>query len=131
MKHCPKCKCEKESSEFYKNTINKKTGLSCYCKSCQKANKKVHYIDNKDKYIAAGIKGRKWFMDYKRGLECSKCGFNHPAALDFHHRDPETKSLRLESIAMVKKNEKVIMEEIAKCDVLCANCHRLEHSKHY
>tara|TARA_R110000782_G_scaffold206638_1_gene295189 strand:+ start:336 stop:731 length:396 start_codon:yes stop_codon:yes gene_type:complete len=131
MKHCSKCNCEKELSEFYKNTLNKKTGLSAYCKCCSKADKKVHYVNNKNKYIDSGIQGRKWFMDYKRSLECSRCGFNHPAALDFHHRDPSTKSLKFESIAMVKKNEKIIMEEIAKCDILCSNCHRIEHSKHY
>ena len=32
-----------------------------------------------------------WFKNLKSNLECTKCGFSHPAALDFHHTNPELK----------------------------------------
>ena len=70
-------------------------------------------------------------MDYKKTLSCGRCGFSHPAALDFHHKDPLTKSFKMGDIAFVEKNKNIIFEEIKKCEVLCSNCHRIEHSKYY
>jgi len=46
--------------------------------------------------------------------------------MDFHHRDPAEKAFNL-SKARNKPIDKII-EEVAKCDILCANCHReVEH----
>ncbi len=131
MKECGRCKVEKSVDEFYKNNKNLTTGLSSWCKQCQKSDKKIHYKNNRDKYIQSEVNGRKWFIEYKRTLKCSRCGFNHPAALDFHHIDPSTKSFKMSNISRVEKNKTLIMEEIKKCEVLCANCHRVEHSIHY
>ena len=63
---------------------------------------------------------------FKCTLRCTKCGFDHHAALDFHHEDPSTKEgnvNRYVSNAQYKK----AYEEIKKCIVLCANCHRIHH----
>lgn len=54
---------------------------------------------------------------------CSVCGYNaHPAALDFNH-------VRGEKLFNVSRDTKTawskVLEEIAKCDVLCSNCHRI------
>jgi hypothetical protein len=54
---------------------------------------------------------------------CAECGYNaHPAALDFNH-------VRGEKIFNVSQDPKVALHrlkaEIDKCDVLCANCHRV------
>lgn len=53
---------------------------------------------------------------------CVKCGEADPLVLDFHHRDPETK------LFGIKDNLTTTLErlsaEVAKCDVLCSNCHR-------
>jgi hypothetical protein len=38
---------------------------------------------------------RSWFRELKATLKCAKCGENHPATLDFHHDDPQTKDLSL------------------------------------
>ena len=55
---------------------------------------------------------------------CSKCGYNdHPAALDFNHRDPATKFKGPAEMSTYKGSR--IQAEIDKCDVLCANCHRI------
>ena len=130
MKECRKCKETKSFDEFHQNTRNKKTGLSAWCKVCQKQNKKEHYQANRDQYIQNGLKGREWFLEYKKGLKCERCGFSHPAALDFHHIDPSTKSFRMSDINPCMKNREKMFEEIKKCEVLCANCHRIEHAIH-
>jgi hypothetical protein len=131
MRICSKCKQEKEASDFYKDRKNKVSGLSSWCKTCQTSDKKIHYINNKNYYIWRGLENKKWFYEFKKTLSCNRCGFAHPAALDFHHVDPTTKSFNFGSINPVLKNKDAIMNEIAKCEVLCSNCHRIEHAKHY
>lgn len=69
---------------------------------------------------------KEWFREYKSTLSCSKCGFSHPAALDFHHTDSSQKEFTIGSIRASVSKDKII-EEINKCVVLCANCHRIHH----
>jgi hypothetical protein len=72
------------------------------------------------------LENRKLFRELKATLSCGRCGESHPATLDFHHRDPSTKSLEV-SIMVWNRTWKRVLAEIAKCDVICANCHRKEH----
>jgi len=57
---------------------------------------------------------------------CVKCGENRIVCLDFHHRDPNKKEFSVSGMLWTH-SKKRILEEIAKCDILCANCHRIEH----
>ena len=68
---------------------------------------------------------REFYREYKSNLKCSKCGFSHPAALDFHHTNSSEKEYTLGSIGVVSKEK--FLEEVKKCIVLCANCHRIHH----
>lgn len=64
----------------------------------------------------------------KEGKSCIRCGESHPAALQFHHRDPTTKLFNIaDGIVSGGWTEEQIREEIAKTDILCANCHRIIH----
>ena len=61
------------------------------------------------------------------GGRCIKCNGVFPdVAYDFHHRDEKTK---IDDPARMidRKSLGAIAAEIAKCDLLCANCHRIEH----
>jgi len=71
---------------------------------------------------------KKWLRDYKDTCECSECGEDHPACLDFHHIDPDTKYKEVTTMAHNANSIDKIKEEIAKCVVLCSNCHRKLHS---
>lgn len=67
------------------------------------------------------VKKRK-MIAYKGG-KCSVCGYNKcPAALDFHHLNPETKSFNLGKIKGWLW-EKIVIE-LDKCILVCSNCHR-------
>jgi len=69
---------------------------------------------------------RKRWDDFKATLKCINCGFNHPAALDFHHviKDPDNEMIH----ELLRRNSYArVMEETKKCVVLCANCHRVHH----
>lgn len=60
-------------------------------------------------------------------LVCIRCGERDFYCLEFHHRDPKTKLFTVgqhfNHMAWGR-----VLEEIAKCDVLCANCHRKLHA---
>lgn len=64
-------------------------------------------------------------------LGCSICGYNKlPEILEFHHTNPKEKDLGIS--VMINKScalEK-IKKEIAKCVILCPNCHREIHICH-
>jgi hypothetical protein len=71
-----------------------------------------------------------WIKEQKASLTCVECGEDHIACLDFHHRDPNEKDCTLAWAAIQKGwGKKRILEEMAKCDVLCSNCHRKLHHK--
>ncbi len=71
---------------------------------------------------------KKWFAEeIVAKSSCKNCGFNHPGALDFHHRDPSSKDGVIAEMVANKRSKEAILKEIEKCDVLCANCHRIHH----
>jgi hypothetical protein len=70
---------------------------------------------------------RQLIQDYKAALACVDCGEAHPATLDFHHVDPKEKERSLGDIAKYEWSRAKALAEIAKCVILCANCHRKRH----
>jgi hypothetical protein len=59
----------------------------------------------------------------KRGCEC--CGYSaHACALDFDHLDPTTKTRDIAKMHTTSLS--TLAKEIKKCQVLCANCHRIK-----
>ena len=70
---------------------------------------------------------RDWFVDYRSNLQCSMCKENHPATLDFHHKDSGTKDLTVTHMTYYGYSRDAIKKEIEKCIILCANCHRKLH----
>lgn len=61
--------------------------------------------------------------------ECVHCGEADPVVLDFHHRDASQKKFQLIGSLCYSRSREAILSEVAKCDVLCANCHRREEHK--
>lgn len=89
-----------------------------------------HYETNRAEVIAANDirkkEGKEEWNTFKRTLKCTVCGFAHTAALDFHHVDPSKKEYSVNRLISNKQFVKAY-EEIKKCIVLCANCHRIHH----
>ena len=130
-KICSKCKQELPISEFrWRNKI--KGVLHSQCKNCEKARDKIHYQESKArrdsvKSTAYFQKNRNYLIiEQARQCGCKKCGEMRPYVLDFHHRNPSEKQNDLAS--MIKSSSEAnLIAEVAKCDVLCANCHREFH----
>lgn len=71
----------------------------------------------------------KWLREYKALQKCARCPEDHPACLDFHHRDPSQKDVEIGRIIKRGWSIERMMKEIEKCEVLCSNCHRKEHAR--
>jgi hypothetical protein len=122
------CKEELSVEQFKKNSHHK-DGLQSQCIECQRQYRREHYLKNRAKYIFKTHEAKKarvlWFKDFKSNLACIKCGEDHPACIDFHHPEGGKKG---DVSKMVRcASQERLLEEIDKCDVLCANCHRKEH----
>jgi hypothetical protein len=98
------------------------------------AHSRAYYQRNKEACKAASrkrkLRAAEWLKNYKATLSCIRCGENHPACLQFHHRNPNEKKADLGLAVGNGWNIERIMKEIEKCDVLCANCHLKEHYAH-
>jgi hypothetical protein len=129
MKKCSRCKQVKQLGEFGKNSA-RKDGLQNSCRECQRNYTRNHYRKNKQYYKDKAKQYREdvreWFRQWKRTLKCEQCGEDRSACLDFHHIDPAEKEFNV-SYAWCWGSKKRILEEAAKCDVLCSNCHRVLH----
>ena len=102
-----------------------------HCKECGvKLNKKVlkgnlcmvchgHYMDR------YRVEKRKIAVE-SLGNKCVDCGNSYPDCVyDFHHIDDKEEHVSV----LIRNNRKIetILNEAAKCELLCANCHRLRH----
>lgn len=93
---------------------------------------RLHYQKNREVYNSKAKQNVRDLHEYvnsiKSSLKCSVCGEDRWWCLDFHHLDPNEKE---ESVSvLVRKGSKTkIDEELKKCVVLCANCHRDLHHK--
>ena len=70
---------------------------------------------------------KQWLQNYKLSLKCFKCLENHPATLEFHHKKSKEKEKTISQMVVDGISIKKILDEIKKCEVLCANCHRKVH----
>jgi len=60
----------------------------------------------------------------KEETPCADCGKNYPYyVMDFDHLEDKSFGIS-DAINRRRKSLKAVLEEIAKCEVVCANCHR-------
>ena len=74
---------------------------------------------------------KKQAVEYKGG-KCEDCGLvtDYLQVYEFHHKDPTQKDFAVSKNGHTRSWEK-IQNELDKCDMLCANCHRIRHAIEY
>ncbi len=110
MKRCPLCHTDKPLSEY-----GKRRGKypQSRCKACSRTETKTRMDEH-----------RKRLSDIKLRTGCADCGYKeHPAALDFDHLPEYTKSFTIGECISYRWSR--LEDEIGKCEVVCANCHRV------
>lgn len=127
MKICTFCGIELSLSRFATNKT-KKDGLQSQCRQCQKDYRKRHYEKNRQKYIDKADRWRKEqkikLIAWLKTKSCVDCGNTDFRVFEFDHKDRSQKQFNISN-----QNGKIsfdqLMKEIKKCDVVCANCHRI------
>lgn len=136
MKICTKCGVLKLKDEFFFQ--NKQSGrLHAECKSCYKIHRisyaKEHYIKYGNAYRSRAktraAKARsvlqKHMIEYLSDKQCKECGEKDIRTLEFDHLDPAIKSFGISEGIRKGMSWGNILEEISKCRILCANCHKI------
>jgi len=96
---------------------------SLKCKNRDTNNRHQNYATQQ----ARGLR-RKLQLIIEAGGCCTACGYRRNfAALTWHHSDPTAKTFTLDVRAMSNRSEAEIRAEVAKCVLLCANCHAEVH----
>tara|TARA_R110000824_G_scaffold78261_1_gene197681 strand:+ start:72 stop:434 length:363 start_codon:yes stop_codon:yes gene_type:complete len=93
---------------------------------------KRHYEANKDKIKARtfkrnkkqNLKNREYVSFIKNLFDCVDCGESNPIVLEFDHVRGK-KKMCVSNMISQSYSFKTIQEEIDKCEVRCANCHRV------
>lgn len=88
-----------------------------------------HYYANREYYIQKSNEKRrdlrKWVYNLKSKTPCKDCGVLYPYYVtDFDHIESKGKKLGTISSLINSGSYKKVQEEIAKCELVCANCHR-------
>lgn len=93
--------------------------------------RRTHYRCHKEDYYENNRKRQKeiraFIRKLKRSLCCLTCGEKDFRCLDFHHKNPRQKDLAISLVGKYGWSIRRIKLELAKCIVLCSNCHRIKH----
>lgn len=126
VRTCNKCHVEQSIENFY--WISKKNpekGRAYRCKGCEAERSKANYQadpETRNKQNLARRMRNLELVQAKKAIPCTDCGIQYPPyVMDFDHlRD---KSFNI-SMSLGRSPDLLLME-IEKCDVVCANCHRI------
>lgn len=73
------------------------------------------------------LRKRHWLRKYQSYVGCNSCGVKNPLVLEFDHIDPENKSGNILCNKFIKAvSTQELVDEVRKCQVLCANCHKIK-----
>lgn len=134
-RRCKTCGNTKDITDFVKDR-SQKGGRRNYCKACHAQKARQFREKNPDwrksykpktKPLTMSYDDRRmWLNSIKAETGCYFCGETTPVCLDFHHIDPTEKSFTISLV--MKHSVEEIIEEMQKCAVICANCHRKVHA---
>ena len=125
---CTKCEEDKLPEDFpFRN--KEKQIRNKVCKVCQRDYKNAYYSNNKESHKVRNNKTRSKLRDILEEVKskgCFMCPEKFKPCLEFHHLNGEDK---LNSVGhlVTYGSQRLLLEEIDKCVLLCANCHRKVH----
>lgn len=126
-KKCCVCHEAKDFSDFGPSKSSK-DGKQSKCIICNRKQARLHYNANKEKHFERAMVRKRKIRNalnlVKEKAGCCFCGESCALCLDFHHTDSGTKEVE---VSCVSTGLKRLIEEIKKCEVVCANCHRKIH----
>jgi hypothetical protein len=108
------------------------------CRVCSREASRTYYLRNPAAYKARAKAGRQRHRARNRqrlhelllSCSCVDCGINELAVLEFDHRDPRDKEAEIATLVRHASWTRML-KELAKCDVVCANCHRKRTARYF
>jgi hypothetical protein len=128
LRKCSRCG-ELKTFEDFSGRRKKVGQRDSLCRPCRSANGREHYLANRPRYIeqariqkqALQLERTTYLLTYFETHPCVDCGERDPVVLEFDHlRD---KSFAI-GPALSRRSWQAILDEMEKCEVVCANCHR-------
>jgi len=124
---CYACQVEKDlETNFYTHPYGK-DGYQGKCKACILIERKDQYAKNpelkKQQVKELRRRNQQFIWDFYSTHPCVDCGEDDPIVLELDH----VRGKKVAGVSQLVHNTrslKVIEDEIAKCEVVCANCHR-------
>ena len=126
-KVCQDCGLDRPIEDFrWKNRSLRLRVSRCF--DCDPEYRAQFYRTNRGQFLANNrrqyAKLRAILDDHKRD-PCMDCGASFPTyVMDLDHRDPKKKVSKVSAL-VYSGSETLLLAEIAKCDLVCANCHRI------
>jgi hypothetical protein len=125
---CIRCS-ELKPEEAFSWRRRERAERDSFCRACRAAYGKEHYLANRERYIEQAKKQKQrlmlertaWLIEHFKLNPCSDCGETDPIVLEFDHLRDKALSIGAE---LSRRRWQSILEEISKCEVVCANCHR-------
>lgn len=142
MKNCTNCGIAKGFDEFYYQS-RAKNQLHAQCKECYKAHRKTYSAEHYKKYgdaYRARAKIRRMkirrelqvnLINYLSNKSCAQCKEADIRVLEFDHINPKEKQFNIARAISDGLKWEVIEDEISRCQVLCANCHKKRTASQY
>lgn len=122
---CGRCQTLKSTDEFHRRRGN---GWQAWCKACRREYDAEYHQRTRPIRMAQKkrykVELNDWYRSLKDGKSCVDCGgMFHYSAMEWDHRPGVTKVGGLSSIVKKTNSRRRVLEEISKCDLVCANCH--------
>jgi hypothetical protein len=125
---CGRCRRPKPIAEFAWHR-KAKGQRDNYCRPCRAAYKQEHYAAHRERYVANAARRKHaliaertaYLIEFFRERPCVDCGETDPLVLEFDHIGQENFSI---SVGIRGHKWQSVLDEIERCEVVCANCHR-------
>ena len=125
---CTTCETEKNKEAF---PASRRLKDRAVCMVCKSAYNKSWYRRNREKHGADVKKNNTRYrkmskvkMDELKSAPCVDCGGTFPpCVMDFDHLDADTKIGNVSRL--VVSSLRLALVEVEKCELVCANCHRI------
>lgn len=129
VKSCSKCGEKKPTTQFPARSEKGREGeRHSHCIECARWYVRQHYQRNRQKWIQKSMAQHaalKVKLDLIKSKPCADCGKQYPPhAMDFDHLPGTVKFGNIGTLVS-RVGAGRVMEEVAKCEVVCAVCHRI------
>jgi hypothetical protein len=125
LKRCGRCGKQLPLEQFARRGAARQS----YCRRCQRTYDAAWYQANKSRRRTKVREDRAahgaWMDSLKEGKACADCGEIYPPyVMEWDHLPGFVKTMVLADTRRAAHSKKRILEELEKCELVCANCHR-------